>query len=89
MLCMVIASCLVEMVEKTYSEIMCSACKKKLQSKEPKTLKQWKAPLIAHLISAPAHHLKAEEAEDIVDSYFVRLRYFLKLQEQENGKSQR
>jgi hypothetical protein len=72
------------MAEKKYSEIICPSCKKKLQSKTPKTLKQWKAPLIAHLIAAPVHHLKAEEAEDIVDSYFVRLRYFLKLQEKSN-----
>jgi hypothetical protein len=70
------------MAEKQFSEIICPTCKEKLQSRTPKTLKQWKAPLIAHLIVAPAHHLKAEEAEEVVDSYLLRLRYFLKLQEQ-------
>jgi len=77
------------MTEKKYSEIVCPSCKEKLLAETPRTLKQWKAPLIAHLIAAPAHHLKAEEAEDIVDSYFVRLRYFLRLQEQKTGKTEK
>jgi hypothetical protein len=76
------------MTEKQFSEITCPTCKEKLQSETPKTLKQWKAPLIAHLIVAPAHHLKAEEAEEVVDSYLLRLRYFLKLQEQKTEKTE-
>ncbi|MCW4021479.1 MAG: hypothetical protein NWF14_09690 [Candidatus Bathyarchaeota archaeon] len=63
----------------TFSEISCPLCKHKLRSERPKTLKQWKPTLVAHLIVAPAHHLEAEEAEDIVKKHINRLSYIVKL----------
>jgi protein-disulfide isomerase len=72
----------IEMTKEKFSEISCPLCKKKLRDEKPKTLKQWKAPLIVHLIAAPPHHLEAEEAEDVVKKYFNRLSYFIKLQEE-------
>jgi len=72
----------VKMTEETFSEISCPLCKKKLRDKKPRTLKQWKTLLMVHLIASPPHHLDAEEAETIANSYFNRLRYFLKLHEE-------
>ena len=70
------------MAEERLLEITCPLCNEKLRAKEPRTLKQWKASLMVHLIASPRHYLKAEEAEAAITQYFNRLSYFLKVQEE-------
>ena len=70
------------MSEEEFSEIECPLCKEKIESKKPKTLRQWKPSLVVHLIVAPRHHLDAEEAEEVANKYFRRIRYFFKLNEE-------
>jgi len=77
-----ITACLIEMTNETFSEITCPLCGKKLYANPPRSLKKWKAPLIAHLIATPLHHLTPAEAEEVAGTYFTRLRYFLKLHQE-------
>jgi hypothetical protein len=53
-----------------YARVSCSLCGKVLRTRKgkPRTQKQWRVALLAHLILSPEHDMKPEEAKRVVDS---------------------
>ena len=62
------------MKDRTFSEISCPLCKKMFRAKDGKsrTVKQWEASLLVHLIVSPNHYLDAKEAKSVVDSHLKK-----------------